>query len=295
MPASSDRVVRAMTIDGAFRVIAAITTDTANAACAAQKLSADAGGRLAELLTCAVLVRETTQPTRRVQLVWRDRRGGALVADSLPDGASRGIVNPGKEQATVEPRGHHILQVNYTLPNGSLHQGVVAIAEDSDLSTALMEYMHASEQIVAMAAIGAVNGSGEPSGALIRQVGGYLVQVLPEVTREGLELLTKKLGELPPIDVLVADAGADPRAIISRVLDGFPHAELADSPVVFGCTCSEARIIMGILSLGAEEVASMEAGSSLEVRCDACGTQYVIEPASIRAMRELRERNEQPS
>jgi molecular chaperone Hsp33 len=300
MQASSDRVVRAMTIDGAFRVIAAIITDTANAACAAQKLSADAGGRLAELLTCAVLVRETTQPTRRVQLVWRDQRGGALVADSLPDGASRGIVNPGKEQKgptgeRVEVAGQHILQVNYTLPNGSLHQGVVAIPEDSDLSTALMEYMHASEQIVAMAAIGAVNNNGEPSGMLIRQVGGYLVQVLPEVTREGLELLTKKLGELPPIDVLVADAGSDPRSIISRVLDGFPHAELADSPVAFGCTCSEARIIMGILSLGAEEVASMEAGTPLEVRCDACGTQYVIEPASIRAMHELRERNEPPS
>lgn len=292
--ASSDRVVRAMTIDGAFRVIAAITTDTANAVCTAQKLSSEAGGRLAELLTCAVLVRETTQPTRRVQLVWRDRRGGALVADSLPDGASRGIVNPGKEQ-TVEAAGEHILQVNYTLPNGSLHQGVVAIPEDSDLSTALMEYMHASEQIVAMAAIGAVGGTGGGEGALLRQVGGYLVQVLPEVTREGLDLLTKKLGELPPIDVLVADAGADPRGIISRVLDGFPHAELADSPVAFGCTCSEARIIMGILSLGADEVASMEAGPALEVRCDACGTQYAIEPSSIRAMRELRERNEQPS
>ena len=41
--------------------------------------------------------------------------------------------------------------MNYTLPNGALHQGVVAIAEDSDLSTALMQYMQTSEQIVAMA------------------------------------------------------------------------------------------------------------------------------------------------
>lgn len=309
---SSDRVVRAMTIDGAFRVIAAIATDTANAVCAAQGLSAEAGTRLAELLTCAVIVRETTQPTRRVQLVWRDRSGSMLVADSLPDGSTRGLVNPGKDKGGGEAASEHILQINYTLPNGALHQGVVAVAEDSDLSTALMQYMQTSEQIVAMAAIGAVAGSGGSSGSsgsggssgggngssagkAVRQVGGYLVQVLPEVTREGLEALTKQLTELPSIDSLVADAGADPHAIVARVLEGFPHAELADSPVAFGCTCSEARIILGILSLGAEEVASMEAGEPLEVRCDACGTQYMIDPSSIRAMRELRERGEQPS
>jgi molecular chaperone Hsp33 len=208
MQPSSDRVVRAMTIDGAFRVIAAITTDTGNAACAAQGLAADAAARLAELLTCAVLLRETTQPARRVQLVWRDRRGSVLVADSLPDGSTRGIVNPGKEQH--QPAPEHILQVNYTLPNGSLHQGLVAIADDADLSTALMQYLQTSEQIVAMVALGATAEAAPetaaaaaepaaeaapeaaaaaaeaPAARPVRQVGGYLVQVLPEVTREGL-------------------------------------------------------------------------------------------------------------
>ena len=281
-------------MDGQFRVIATIATDTANAACASQKLAADSASVLAELLACAVLVRETTQPTRRVQLVWRDRRGGTLVADSLPDGTTRGLVNPGKDES-VEARGEHILQVNYTLPNGSLHQGVVAVAEGSSLSEALMQYLQTSEQIVAMTAVGALPGEPGPDGKLVKQVGGYLVQVLPEVTRGGLEILSMKLTELPSIDELVADAGTDPRSIINRVLEGFPFAELADSPVAFGCTCSEARIILGILSLGAEEVSSMEAGDPLEVRCDACGTQYVIDPSSIRAMRELRERGELPS
>lgn len=291
MSSSSDRVVRAMTVDGQFRVIATITTDTANAVCSAQGLSAELGTKLAELLTCAVLVRETTQPSRRVQLVWKDALGGSMVADSLPDGKSRGIANPGKT-SEVRAEGEHLLQVNYTLPNGTLHQGIVEIAAEIDLSTALMQYMHTSEQTVSMVAIGALEGHG---AAVVRQVGGYLIQVLPEATREGLEELSRKLGEMPAIDALVAEAGADPRAIIARVLDGFPYAELADSALSFGCTCSEARIIMGILSLGAEEVSSMEAGEPLEVRCDACGTRYVIEPSSIRAMRELRSKSERPS
>jgi molecular chaperone Hsp33 len=310
MQASSDRVVRAMTIDGAFRVIAVIATDTANAACAAQGLSTEPAARLAELITCAVIVRETTQPSRRVQLVRRDRHGGVMVADSLPDGSSRGIINPGRREAKNEidaenegrpdgeAEGEHLLQVNYTLPNGLLHQGVVAVAANADIGTALMQYMHTSEQTVAMVAVSAVGSRSAAAGdgsRQLAQVGGYLIQVLPEATREGLAILTEKLGRLPPIDALVSEAGDDPRGIIQRVLEGFPFAELADSQVVFGCTCSEARVIMGILSLGSDEVAEMEAGVPLEVRCDACGTRYMIEPSSIRAMRELRARGELPS
>src|SRR5205807_1514078 len=127
-PPPGDRVMRAMTVDGAFRVIAAITTDTARGALAAQGATGALALRLAELLTAAVLVRETTQPGRRVQMTWRDRRGAALVADAMPDGTNRGIVNPG-ERTEVAATGDHVLQVDYTMPNGAMHQGVVAIPD----------------------------------------------------------------------------------------------------------------------------------------------------------------------
>jgi molecular chaperone Hsp33 len=331
--AAPDHVVRAITLDGAFRVIATIPTGTANGASAAQRLRGAAAAQLAELITCAVLIRETTQPVRRVQLVWRDRSGATVVADSLPDGTSRGIVNPGSSGDGVEPADEHLMQVNYTLPNGALHQGVIAVDPGTDLATALMQYMQTSEQIVAMVALGVVlrDGGGAPdtgvasavaapdrgasaaqsvgappsdqldraaAGALVdvvAQVGGYVVQVLPEVTREGLEAMSRHLTALPAVHTLVAAAGGNPRLLIDRVLEGFPFAELADTPVMFGCTCSEARVITGILSLPADEVLSMEAGPSLEVRCDACGTTYDIDPSSLRAMRELRERGEAPS
>ncbi|MEZ4363622.1 MAG: Hsp33 family molecular chaperone HslO [Kofleriaceae bacterium] len=289
--AVGDRVVRAITMDGAFRVIATIPTETANAACAAQGLTGERAVRLGELIACAVIIRETTQPTRRVQLVWRDRSGGTMVADALPDGTSRGIVNPGSSVDAL-PHAEHLLQVNYTLPNGSLHQGVVSIEQGTSLSEALMQYMQTSEQILATAALGAKEGAGADA---VANVGGYLVQVLPEVTHEGLAAMTTHLEQLASLESLVSGAHGNPRAIIDRVLDGFPFAELADTPVQFGCTCSEARIILGILSLGEDEVRSMETGPVLEVRCDACGAKYNIEPASIRAMRELRERGEAPS
>jgi len=269
-----------MTMDGAFRVIACVTTATARGALAAQGASGDLAIRLAELITAGVIVRETTQPGRRVQMLWRDRRGAALVADSLPDGTNRGMVNPG-EPSSVAATGDHILQVAYTMPNGAMHQGVVAIPEGDDMSTALMRYMHQSEQTVSMVALAAVPG---PDGVTV--AGGYLVQLLPEATREVIDAVTAHLGNLPAIADMLD--GATAYDLIEAVLLGFEHAELASSELIFGCTCSEARVMLGILSLPPAEVQSMIEGDPLEVRCDACGTKYTIEPDELRELRELR-------
>jgi molecular chaperone Hsp33 len=270
-----------MTVDGAFRVMAAVTTDTARGALAAQGADGELALRLAELLTAAVLVRETTQPGRRVQMLWRDRRGAALVADSLPDGTNRGIVSPG-EKVEVAATGDHILQVDYTMPNGAMHQGVVAIPEGDDMATALMRYMHQSEQTVSMVAIAALPG---PGG--VRAAGGYLVQLLPEATREVIDAMTEHLGNVAPMASLLEGAPTA-AALIETLLHRFEHAELASSALSFGCTCNEARFALGILSLPADEVDAMIAGDPLEVRCDACGATYVIEPESLREMRDLR-------
>ena len=274
-----DRVVRAMTMDGAFRLIAAVVTDTARGALGAQATGDELGLRLAELLAAAVLVRETTQPARRVQIVWRDVRGGSLVADSLPEGLCRGLVNPG-EPTTVIAGGDHRLHVNYSLPNGALHQGTVAVPDGDDMATALMRYFKQSEQIVAMVALGALPG---PGG--VRAVGGYVVQLLPEATREVIDAMTDHLGGLEPIAILLEGRGKTAAELASVVFAGFAHAELASSELGFGCTCSEVRVMTSILTLPDHEIDGMLDGDPLEVRCDACGRQYVIEPTTLRDFR----------
>ena len=275
-----DRVVRAMTMDGAFRLIAAVVTDTARATLGAQTAGDELGLRLAELVAAAVLVRETTQPSRRVQLVWRDARGGSLVADSLPDGLCRGLVNPGDPTAVLTA-GDHRLQVNYTLLNGALHQGTVAVPQGDDMATAIMRYFKQSEQIVAMVAIGALPG---PGG--VRAVGGYVVQLLPEATREVIDAMTDHLGNLEPINILLEGRGRTAVELGKAVFAGFEAADLASSEVRFGCTCSDVRVMTSILTLPPAEVDAMLTGDPLEVRCDACGRQYVITPEALGAFRD---------
>ena len=89
----NDSVMRAMTNDGAFRIVAARTTDTARSVIAAQKLSGAIAHDMSDLVTTAVLYRETMAPSLRVQCIVRfDEEAGQLVADShyLHDTTMRG-------------------------------------------------------------------------------------------------------------------------------------------------------------------------------------------------------------
>lgn len=271
-----------MTMDGAFRVIAAVTTDTVRGALAAQGLIDDVGLRLGELMTGAVLLRETTQPARRVQVSLRDRHGGTLVADALPDGANRGIANPGSDEP-VEAAGDHLLKVHYTLPNGALHQGVIGVPDGEDMSAALMRYLHQSEQILSMTGVAALPG---PDG--VRVAGGYVIQLLPEATREVIDVMTDHVGTLEPIAHLLEGRAPTPELLIATIMGDLEHQELARSPLHFGCTCSEARVMGSILTLPEDEIASILAGDPLEVRCDACGRGYVVEPEDLRDFRAMR-------
>jgi molecular chaperone Hsp33 len=283
MMAWMDQVIRAMTDDGAFRVIAAVTTETARGAMAAQGASGELALRLAELITGAVLVRETTAPGRRVQMVMRDRGGGTLVADSLPDGMNRGLVNLGNTEPGGRFGGDAVLQVNYTLPTGALHQGVVGVPAGADVSTALMTYMHESEQTVSMVVVEALG-----AGDHLHAAGGFLVQVLPEAEREAVEAMTTRLASLERITPILAGSpgrtAGSAETLLAAVLDGFSHSRLAAGDLRFGCTCSEERVLHSLASLPEADVTSMvDAGAPLEVRCDACGAVYMIATDALRA------------
>jgi len=275
-----DRVTRAMTSDGAFRVIAAITTDTVTRAARTQGLSGGDALKLAELITGAVLLRETTSPGRRVQILVRDRQGGVLVADAMPDGSNRGIVNPGSADTVIRSSGDTTMQVSYTMRNGALHQGLVDVPAGSDLSTALMRYMQQSEQTVSVISVTALADGADG----LAVAGGYVVQLLPEAERPALRAMTRHLDELDSLDRLLAGPVTSSRELVSHLLLGFEHAELADSPLCFGCTCSEERVLSGLARLGPDDVASLVGSEApLEVRCDACGQRYEIEPEELRA------------
>lgn len=279
----TDAVLRAMTNDGAFRVVAARTTDTAHGIVAAQDLSGDIAHDMAELVTSAVLYRETMAPSLRVQCIIRFEEGaGQLIADSHPDGWTRGLLQSGSGDPPPDVRKTRAtLQMMRTLPNAELHRGVVEVPEGGNLSEAFMRYMQLSEQIVSMISLGAVLEGDRPTS------GGFVVQLLPEASEAeaAMETMTKRLEDFVEIKGRLQDADASPSVLIEQIFEGMPFTWLQSSDIRFGCHCSQLRVMTTLSVLDRSDIQELvEEGEPLSMSCDYCGATYSVETAQLQGL-----------
>ncbi len=269
-----DLAVRAMTDDGSFRVIAIRTTRTVQDALEIQaQLSSKDASMYGELLTGAVLVRQTMAPQHRVQVILKEHasQGKQMVADSFPEGLTRGIVQGGTLDTDFERGAHNVLQVMRVLFNNELQQGIVNTPEEGGLSQALTDYMLTSEQVATVIDVATVHdGSGVLASA------GFIVQMLPEAKEETIAALLERLEERAPLlETLQANPGLEPEALIADLLGELEYTLLGEEDVFFGCTCSELKLVSAMATLGKDEIARIiSSGEVVDVTCDYCRTPY---------------------
>jgi len=281
MTVNGDSVLRAITNDGAFRVIVAKTTSLVKSALVAQQGAGQTAHHFADLLTGSVLFRETMAPQLRVQGIVRGAGGkGSLVADSHPSGMTRGLIQLPQTGGDVELTRGALLQLMRSLPDGRLNQGVVEIPEGGNISQALMAYMQTSEQVVSMIAVGTVF-----DGTEVLAAGGYLVQLLPEVGRGPLMVMTERLREFESIDAQLRDQEFSPGWLLEQLLYGMEYTRLEESHVSFDCWCDELRLISALATLDRTDIEELLSdGKPLEISCDYCGKEYRIPPATLRGL-----------
>jgi len=283
MSEHADSVVRAITDDGAFRVITARTTHTVRGAVAAQHGSGPTARSFGDLLTAAILFRETMAPKLRVQSILKSARGrGSLVADSHPSGKTRGLIQLPDGARELNLDAGALLQVMRTMPDGRVSQGIVSVPAGSGIPEALMDYMQSSEQVVSMLALGTLMREENVVSA-----GGYLVQLLPEVGRGSLLIMTERLRDFGRMDSLLGDDSFSPQWLLAQLLDGMPFTQLEESVVDFECWCDELRLMTALATLNRPDVELLLAdGEMLEISCDYCGREYRIAPAQLRGLLE---------
>ncbi|MGM0574114.1 MAG: Hsp33 family molecular chaperone HslO [Myxococcota bacterium] len=276
-----DRALRAISNEGDFRVITLRTTETVQKAIDAQELEGAAAERFAEVLTGAVLVRETMAPRHRVQVTLKGSDGASLMADSHPDGLTRGLASV-EDTRGVELGEGALLKVTRAMPRSKLHEGVVSAETDKGFSGALMQYFQASEQVTSMVSVSCVM-----EGGRVRAAGGYIVQLLPELTKVPLMIMTERLEDFRNIDGVLARTDADPEHMLDEILFGFPHKRLDERPVRFDCTCSAPRLLAALASMGRAEIEDIvREGKPLDVGCDYCGLRYEVGVEQLRTLLE---------
>ena len=272
-----------MTDDGAFRIVAARTTDTVRGIVEAQKLSGPIAHDLADLATSAVLYRETMAPSLRVQCIVRlPDGGGQLVTDSHPEGWSRGLV---QAPDPASPPDIHTsaatLEMMRTLPNSDLHRGVVEVPNGGNLSDAFMRYMQLSEQIVSMISLGSVLEA-NPHAA-----GGYVVQLLPEAkeAEAAVKTMTKRFEGFVDIRERLQRTDSSPEQLIEAIFEGMPFTWLHESDIRFGCQCSDVRVMTTLSLLDRSDIQELvEEGEPLSIGCDYCGASYTVEIAQLQGL-----------
>jgi molecular chaperone Hsp33 len=259
----------------------ALTTRTVSEVVRRQKPSPGDAERLGGLLTGTILMRETMAPSLRVQGVIRGMGGkGTLVADSHPDGTSRGLMAlpEGKDQLELGPGA--TLMMMRTLPAGKLHQGVVSMENAPSISDALMRYMQESEQVRSMIDVACLVRDGEVVAA-----GGYIIQLLPDLTESQLAIMTERLADFPPMGKLLVEGDGDAKHLMDELLYGMPYTMLGDSPLRFDCKCSHMRVVATLATLDRAELNELVAdGKTLEIGCDFCGKDYAVTPEQIRGL-----------
>src|SRR3954471_17094930 len=273
----SDSALRAMTDDSAFRAMAVNTNQTVREALSRQAPSGLTRKTFGDLLTGAILVRETMSPNERVQAILKRRQDtSSLLADTHPTEGTRGLVSMPANSPTFALT-DALLQVMRRLNDGSIHQGMVDVPTGGDVSDALRAYMRVSEQVDTLVAVGTLF-----DGEEVAHAGGYLIQLLPGVGQAPLAFMTERVLEFGNIDAHLATGKAEPRALIAALLDQIPYTELSDSELKFGCWCSAERLLGALSTLPKTDIDDfVQRGEVLEISCDYCHRQYRIPPAKL--------------
>lgn len=280
-----DLVIRALTDDGSFRVLTARTTGLCREAVRRQGAHGDTARHFADLLTGTVLVRETMAPELRVQGIVRGAGGGCtLIGDSYPDGSTRGLVSCKKGAHELELGDDAVMQFMRTLPNGSVHRGVVQVPDQGGVAGALMAYMQESEQILTV--MGAAT-TFEASGR-VRAAGGYVVQLLPGADREVVTVMTERLAlDFNDITRFVDAPEFHPDHLLEEILYRVPFARVETRGVRFHCPCSHASVLASLATLDVGDIRSfVEEGEVLDIACEYCGAEYQVAPDQLRGLLE---------
>jgi molecular chaperone Hsp33 len=281
MSGPADSVLRTVLDDGSFRVVAARTTDTVAGTLSAQGVTGETARALGEMVTSAVLFRETMAPAYRVQGILRGTDGkSTIVADSHPSGDARGLVQLAAGRRAIGIGEGAMLQMMRSLPNGTLNQGVVEVPPSGDLSSAMMAFMQASEQVTSLVSVATVLHEDRVIGA-----GGVLVQLLPEANPGATEAMISRFEGFGSLTARVTEPGFTARSLVDHLLGRLAHSPVGEDEVRYRCWCSELRVMSALATLDRGELEAMlHEGRPVEVNCDYCRTEYRIPTAKLRGL-----------
>jgi molecular chaperone Hsp33 len=283
----SDKIIRGMACNEAFRFFAVDATQVVKDAASQQKLSITATVLLGRMLVAGLMMgsdlkNETDSLT--LKITGDGVLGGALV-DCRSDGHIRGyVVQPEvdypleKETNSIQVGkavGQGILTVIKKYGNSAPYQSEVVL-QTSEVAEDIAYYYAQSEQIPTAVSLGLLV---DPDLS-VRRAGGFIVQAMPNTSEEKLDHLESNINRMPFLSDLL-DMGLSIEEICAKVLFKNMDINIAgEQSVQYHCTCSKEAFYKGLSLLDISDLEEMRS-EPVTTHCRFCNREYTFSRQEI--------------
>jgi len=287
-----DRMIKAVTADGQFRVVILKASDLIDTARQKHTLNPLSTSILGELMMGSLLAAASLKGEERITLRI-DVHGPVKygVSEATANGEVRGYLGNG--HFLPEPgdpllmkkkaMGTGTLQMIKVLYNESKPMTSIIEAVESSVVKDLTRYFALSEQIPTAIKMD-IQFNEDFS---VKNAVALMVQTLPGAEEQDILDLEINLIDTPNLTRLVEE-GIYIDEILPRILKNHQIKELSRTPVDFYCRCSKEKFLETLNILSTEELLSLNEKNQ-ELLCHYCNSKYIITQEEIITLLKNRE------
>lgn len=277
-----DFILRATDKDRHIRILAAETLNLVREAREHHDTSPVATAALGRLLTAGSMMGAMMKGDKDVLTL--QIRGDGPIGTVLVTANSKAQVKGyvGNNLVDIPPKANGKADVSGAVGKGTLtvikdigmgepYNGTIELIS-GEIADDLTYYFASSEQTPTVVALGVLNG-GE---ALVKQSGGFILQLLPGCPEEKVQQIEKNLATLPSVtNMLDNNLGAD--GIIAMVMKGLEPVIHEKTETAYHCDCGRERVEAALVTIGKKELTSLrDEGEPVVMGCHFCNRTYTF-------------------
>ena len=276
----SDYIVRGHAAGGTVRAFAADTTETVAEAMERHFAYPVVTAALGRLLTAGAMMGSMMKGED--DLITLTVKGDGPIGNITVSADSHGNVKgfAGNPQVEVPDKYAGKLDVGTAVGRGTLsvvmdlglsdpYNGTVEL-QTGEIADDLAYYFTVSEQTPSAVGLGVMIDT----DASVKHSGGFIIQMMPDVSEETISAVESKLADLKPVTSMM-DEGMTPEMILEHILGDLGLEITEHSDVRFHCNCSKERVSEALATLNPGDIQEMvDDGETIEVKCFFCNTAY---------------------
>lgn len=276
----SDYIVRGHAAGGTVRAFAADTTETVAEAMERHFTYPVVTAALGRLLTAGAMMGSMMKGED--DLITLTVKGDGPIGNITVSADSHGNVKgfAGNPQVEVPDKYAGKLDVGTAVGRGTLsvvmdlglsdpYNGTVEL-QTGEIADDLAYYFTVSEQTPSAVGLGVMIDT----DSSVKHSGGFIIQMMPDVSEETISAVESKLSGLKPVTSMM-DEGMTPEMILEHILGDLGLEITERSDVRFHCNCSKERVSEALATLKPGDIQEMiDDGETIEVKCFFCNTAY---------------------